>query len=419
MTVWFDAAKGFWRYDFRHHGTRHAKYCIHPDTGAAARNRTEAKAIETIIRARVARDGHAPAIAGTYTLAQAMAAHLAASAPRASFAAIKDHVAAILAHFGPDMAVVDVTREAAEGFARALAAAPKRVWIGGPTAPPRAGPAKRATWKSAADGRTRSPATVNRHLNTLRAALNRAHKTRDPGDHARALMPVAPDIPRVPEPRSAPRPFTADELERLIAAAPAHLADALRLGALTGLRHGEIHKLTIAQIDDALTGIWLKASETKAKRGEFVPLGPAARALVARLIAQARARHQTHLITYRPRGKKSTWRPIISSKAAWIRARREAGLEDRRFHQTKATFVTAILRVTDIATAQRLARHKSSATTQAHYAGIDPNLAAAVEAAEATTGRLATAPAGAARTAPSPTQEFHTGRAPRRLKAVK
>jgi len=147
-----------------------------------------------------------------------------------------------------------------------------------------------------ADRRTREGASarsINLALQILRAALNRA-KT------AGRISKVPCKIARIPETPPAQRALTPEELERLLEACTATpgLHDVVCILANTGLRRGELYRLTWRDVD--LEGRTIRVENHKAGKGAarvgFVPLNDSALACFERLASARPDRRPDDLV---------------------------------------------------------------------------------------------------------------------------
>jgi len=194
------------------------------------------------------------------------------------------------------------------------------------------------------------------------------------------LLAAIPKIPKLKEPDELPRPIVAENLANILAKAPAHVAEAVRLCTLMGFRLREVLTLTVKHVDFENRGVWLRGEETKGKRGEFIPANHEALQLLRQLVKQAKERKVATLIAYK-QGEKGKWRSIKSLRRAWRRTLKACGLEGQhRFHNTKATFVTAVAMNAPAAVTQKLARHKNFETTQRYILVADKASRDAVDA---------------------------------------
>lgn len=121
-----------------------------------------------------------------------------------------------------------------------------------------------------------SNATINRRLAILRRVLNLAYKAWDWLD-----QPLADKVALLPEHNERHLYLTVDEVEQLANACTVpHAADAIRLAAYTGLRLGELMRLTPAHYRD---GCIMLDAQTKTGRPRMIPVPAEALSVIARL----------------------------------------------------------------------------------------------------------------------------------------
>jgi integrase len=364
-----------WKYDFWHAGIRHVGYCIDPVTGADAANKTDAKRIETMARATVmatAKPAAPPPAA--FTVAEMFSAYAVRKQHLKDFVNKRVYIAELLSWFGAATDVVEISEQRVWEYIAWCREQPVLVYRGGGKAKT---PEERSRLYAPTD-RKRMDSTINRYLVTLREALGIAHGLKKIDD--------LPKVPKLTEAERLPRPVSDDDIQAIIVAAPPHLGEAVALARLMGFRKAEIFSLTVTQVDFNNRCVWLAAEDTKGGRDEAVPASDEALALLRRLVGQARDRGTAHLITYAKKrvGKGGEryveFLPVRNPKRAWATACRSLGIV-HRFHDTKASYVTAIAHVAPAAVTQRLARHKSYETTQRYLRVADEAARAAVEAA--------------------------------------
>ncbi len=381
MTVFYDAARQRWRYDFRRHGRRHHGYCEHPD-GRPAASKTEAKRIEEGHKAAAQnRPGVRIGTPHGYTWAQACATWLTTQKGKGGFTDACDHVREFLSRpeFAPTKLVTETSDADILAYKDWALDQNVVIYLGGPRSKKQHAPARRL---SKTLDRKRRPSSVNRRLDTLRAILNLAHKMRDPATGLR-LLPDLPTIEKLKTKKRLPRPMPLDLAEQAIAAAPEHLAHALRLTTSFGFRAGEAFGLKIAQVDFARGGVWLDGDDVKENRDAFLPATAPTMAFLRMLVERAQTAGQQHLVLYRdPRSKQL--RPVKGLSSAWQRLRRELGLAGRHtFHNTRGTFAQRLVREkVDPRVTQKLMRHAHASTTEMYYEIEDEMRRAAVEAIE-------------------------------------
>lgn len=381
MTVHFNRQRRRWAYDFVRGGRRYQGYCLDAD-GSPVTSRRAAVTAEEVEKHRVGLRPKLPS-AGGLTLTRLFADLSELWRHQADWPNKRVYIAELLDWFGPAEPVAAIDEARIRSYAAWSLARPRRVWKGGPRR--RDDPADARFWKEIPD-RRRGPATTNLYLNVLRQALDRARQIRD-SVTGRPALEDPPPVPRLPVPKRRARPVPEDVLGDVLAAAPAHVAEAIVVTLHFGLRRGEAFGLTIDQVDQAARGIWLEAERVKDREDAFLPGSPAAMAYLARLAAQARARGVRHLIAWRREkkglGPKEGWRPIRSPKTAWktAMARIEAAHGRRwRWHDIRAAFITDVARRSGPLAAQALARHSDFATTQLYIDVAADEIRAAADA---------------------------------------
>lgn len=387
MTVYFSRQRNRWLYNFTLNGERHSAYCVDPESGAHAANRSEAKRIETLIRARAIKDGAAAQRqpAGNYSLAEAFAAYAARREGSRSWSNQRGYMQELLDFFGPATPVTDIDEAFIWRYVRHARQQPRMIYVRGPKAAGAPGAGNRgALFRPAVPPVMRSDSTINRYLDALRAALDVAHRSRLP--NGQRALPDPPTVPHLRESERIPNPVPDSDILRIVEAARrtpglGHLADAVMLARLMGFRLDELVTLETQQvvISEEWRGVRLNGDRTKGRRDEFVPASPEAAALLARLVGEAETAKQRRLILYRPKGRGAP-RPVSSLKRAWASAQAAAGLDGRyRFHDLKASFVTASARIASGPTTQGLARHRSFSTTQRYLKIVDREKTAAMD----------------------------------------
>lgn len=378
MTIYWNKSRQRWMYDFQVGGERHAGYCA-DEQGRPAANRTEAKAMETMAKAEARRRTIlAPRTSDQMELSEALAGHLARHRGKPHRANVAAYVKELGEYFGWTLPVTSIDEPWIWRYVDWARQQPLMIYVGGPAKRDKLRPARAArAFQPASDGRRRTDATINRYLDCLRAALRLAATARDPVTGA-PMLPAPPKVPKLKVPERLPRPIRDGNLERIIATAPRHLANAVVLTVLMGFRRGEVFGLTLQQVDPELRGVWLKAEQTKGGRDEFIPANGPALALLQQLVAEAESAGVDHLITYQ-QGRDGVPRPLKNPKTAWRRVMRDLGLE-HRFHDTKASFLTALAEKVPGHLVQVLGRHKDPATTKRYIDVVDQAKRAAVDA---------------------------------------
>lgn len=402
MTVYYDQERAVWRFDFWRNRKRHHGYCIHPTTKKPAENKTQAREIETLLKAAAiaapppasqADQVPAPALVDTsYRLAQGAIAYATTVKHKSSWPTVAGHIEELLTWFGPDRPLDEIHRSGAKGMSAYVAWSleqPVLVWVGGPykrdAQRKRAG--DRPLWKDT--GARRDARTVNRHLDTLRSILHLAHGTIDPATR-RPLLAALPEIPYLDVDEDTPRPFGLATLKTLIDGAPQHLAETILVCLIFGFRLRQGLYAEASRVDLELRGYWLPARSrgNKGRRGAFVPFGPETHDFVAALVARARATGVDRLIQYARRRRQKDgsvaveWTAINSVSTSWSRLLERHGLKGlHTFHNTKTTLISNIADLAADAVVQDLAQHRDLKTTRKHYIAIgdDPKRRALTE----------------------------------------
>jgi integrase len=216
-----------------------------------------------------------------------------------------------------------------------------------------------------------APATVNREVELLRRVMNKA-------DRAWKI-----NVARInwqehllPEPQERIRELTTEEERRLFAALRPDFHSLVRFCLLTGVRLGAATRLTWSQVDDVAGVITLKTkgnARTEGDRTQVIPITAA----VLTLLAGERGKHPIFPFVYqcaRSRGKrrKGEYYPFRRDtvRKPWDKARTAAGIEDFRFHDTRHTAATRVLRASrNLKVVQKMLGHASIETT-ARYAHV-------------------------------------------------
>lgn len=218
-----------------------------------------------------------------------------------------------------------------------------------------------------------SDASVNRETQLLRRVFRRALKTwkRDVGEMPdwQALL--------LTEPAGRVRELTHDEQARLFTALRDDFKPFVAFCIATGVRLMNALRLTWSQVDYDAGAITFRI---KSKRpGGDVHAVPMTREVMI-LLAEQRGRHPIYVFTYeckRSRGGRQRGERYPFSQSGW---RREwartlvaGGIEDFRFHDTRHTAATRLLRSSqNLKLVQELLGHSDIATT-ARYAHVTKN----------------------------------------------
>lgn len=219
------------------------------------------------------------------------------------------------------------------------------------------------------------PATVNKEVGLLSAAINYARKEWDW------------DIPnpaagrRLREPEGRLRWLTRAEAEALIRAAEAepkapHLPDFIRMALNTGCRRGELLGLEWRRVDLQRGLLYLEGNHTKSGRRRYVPLNQGARAaLLNRLRFRAKHCPKSQWVFARWKGKR-----IHSVKTAFRSACKAAGIENFRVHDLRHTCAAWLVSAGVALPEVRDLLGHSTVTMTERYAHLAPeNVRAAVQ----------------------------------------
>lgn len=171
-------------------------------------------------------------------------------------------------------------------------------------------------------GRGNKPATVNRHLATIRSLLRMARDEWQWIDTFPKIKLLGGEVER-------DRWLTREEAERLIAACPAHLAALVRFALATGCRAREITGLEWERVDLDRQTAWLNQTKNGTPRG--VPLNKDALAV----LKAVQGKHPRFCFTFK--GAPIRWQV---SNTAWETALRKAGIQDFRFHDLRHTWAS-------------------------------------------------------------------------------
>lgn len=222
-------------------------------------------------------------------------------------------------------------------------------------------------------GGQRSIAAVNRPLQLLRSifiwAARQGWIEKNPFDTGERLIDKSAEVKR-------DRILSFEEEERLIAACEgprAHLKPLVIAAIDTGMRRGELFKLTWADVDLANHRITIRAKNAKT--------GKARQAIITDRLADE----------LRRLGEFSNKQPSslvfglkVTIKTAWASACKEAQIEDLRFHDLRHVFITrtATLGILPTVT-MKLAGHE---TLDMHARYLNPNDETADQVREALNG---------------------------------
>jgi integrase len=233
-----------------------------------------------------------------------------------------------------------------------------------------------------------TPATINKELGLLSAAINYARK-----EWGWVLINPAQGR-RLKEPEARLRWLTRAEAAALLRAAATipkanHLADFITLALHTGCRRGEMLGLEWRRVDLQRGLILLESEHTKAGRRRYVPINETARAA---LLSRARFR-ATHCPDSQWVFANRAGKRIGSVKHSFTSACKVAGIADFKVHDLRHTcaawLVSAGIPLPEV---RDLLGHRSVTMTE-KYAHLEPaNVRAAVLCLDGVTQKQHTAP---------------------------
>lgn len=395
MTVYYDKERNRWRYNFRHQGKRYSGYCIHPKTQALAGNKTEARAVEDIIRGKLKEQPAAvPSVRHYYTLAEAMAAYYKRKQGRIDLRDSKKMSPEILAFFGTDCDLKKVKERLPE-YLDFACKQKIRVFMGKDVEGNR---------KFKETDRFRSPAQVNNYIAFLGRVV-RAFRKSLPEDQ-RPLVPEDLEPDYLKTPKRLPTPLYLSDMKKILdeldPVEHAHLRLGFLLAINTGMRESEITDIRDKQYIQEVRLIILDTQQTKSDAARPIYISD----LVHEILMECRARGDSlwqalennpglqaeysqkygiesrgdiPFILYQPRGKNEL-RPVRKLWArAWREARERAGVS-KRGHDTRGGFVTDLLSDnTDLMSTKELAGHQNIQTTMIYARAANSNMRDAVE----------------------------------------
>lgn len=169
-----------------------------------------------------------------------------------------------------------------------------------------------------------SNATVNRHLQKLRAVLNKAKKEWE-------VKCDPPFIKLLKEPKKRVRWLTEAEANKLIMALPPHTADMVVFSLETGLRESNVTLLRWDQIDLGQRIVFIEGDDIlKSEKAFVVPLSDRAVEVIRRQVGK----HSERVFTYDGKGIRRAHTKVFR------KACEKVGLEDFRWHDLRHTWAT-------------------------------------------------------------------------------
>jgi len=225
-----------------------------------------------------------------------------------------------------------------------------------------------------------SNATVNRTVvQPMRAILRRAKRT-----WKQSVQDIEWKDHFLKEPQERVREASSGEETMLMAAIRGDYAPALRFAILSGCRRAEIVGLEWKDVDFFNREFTVRG---KGDRSRTIPMSTA----IHDLLWEQKNHHKTAVFTYvakRPRdgAVKGERQPITMEgfKTEWRRTKKRSKVEDFRFHDSRHTAATRLVRATgNLKMAQTLLGHSDLATTSRYAHVTNADLRAGLEAATA------------------------------------
>ena len=181
---------------------------------------------------------------------------------------------------------------------------------------------------------------------------------------------VAKRVPMQDPKNERDRVLSADEWDKLHAAAADHIKPVLLMAYHLGPRLGEILNLTWDRVDLHRGFIKLRSVDTKTKEPREIPLTPM---VLAALRDLSKVRSLTCLYVFQFNGK-----PIKRIKRAFQTAVRQAGIANVRFHDLRHCAATNLRRAgVDTVTAMKIVGHKSEKMHRRYNSVSDGDLSTA------------------------------------------
>jgi len=120
-----------------------------------------------------------------------------------------------------------------------------------------------------------SPKTIQNEIGYVKSMINAAYKHRKVGIQVREVFSRIESVYTKPEKERSRRNvvYSVGDFENLLSHSEGHTKDILILAYWTGMRAGEIRKLTWDKVDLKNRSIRLKADDTKEKKGKEIPIG--------------------------------------------------------------------------------------------------------------------------------------------------
>jgi integrase len=204
------------------------------------------------------------------------------------------------------------------------------------------------------------PATINRHIATLKHMFSKAVQWEMVEDH------VAEKVRHVKlfeENNARLRYLSKEECHALLSACDQHLRPIVSMAMNTGMRKGEILNLRWDNVD--MKNGFILLDRTKNGDRREIPINPTLAAMLGSLVR----RLDVPYVFYNP----ETGKQYDNFKRSFNSALKRAGIVDFTFHDLRHTFASQLVMAgVDITTIKELLGHKSLAMTL-RYAHLAPS----------------------------------------------
>jgi len=216
------------------------------------------------------------------------------------------------------------------------------------------------------------PATIRYELVVLSRMFSLAIRA--------GMLTAKPALPTIEVRNARSGFFEADQLVRVLAALPPHLAPAIEFASITGWRIGEVRQLTWAQVDVTGCVVRLEPGSTKNGEGRTFPFGTHPR-LGELLVAQMRGALELQKVTgkavrfvFHRQGER-----LGEFRRAWREACTKAGCPKRLVHDLRRTAVRNLVRAgVPERVAMQLTGHKTRGVFDRYDIVSEADLSAAV-----------------------------------------
>ena len=203
------------------------------------------------------------------------------------------------------------------------------------------------------------PATINRHVATLKHMMTKAHDWQWINE---AVARGVKKVKLLEENNKRLRFLSVEECQRLLALCDSHLRPIVTTALNTGMRKGEILSLKWEDVD--LKHGFLHIKETKNGERKEVPINGTLKHTLSGLPRRLDGGH----VFYDPK----TDKPYQDVKKSFATACRKAGITDFHFHDLRHTYASHLVMAgVDLTTVKELLGHKNLTMTL-RYSHLSP-----------------------------------------------